>query len=79
MMDEAEVAEEINQETEQAAIQKARDRANAAMWSLGSCRTVFCYFNCCNNFVVSGDPDGSCGISCCPWISHGLVHGAETG
>ena len=34
MMDEAEVAEEISQETQQAAIQKARDRANAAMWSL---------------------------------------------
>jgi len=34
MMDEAEVAEQIDLEREQAATQRARDRANAAMWSL---------------------------------------------
>lgn len=33
-MDEAEVAEQISLETKQAAAQKARDRANVAMWSL---------------------------------------------
>ena len=34
MMDEAEVAEQVSPETEQAAAQRARERANAAMWSL---------------------------------------------